>query len=182
MNQQGVTGFLDAIGAPEDLAAFSAAVRKAGKLTARAHFAPLIRPADAGALDAAVARVVAARSRIRRGSRSSAAPGVTVRNAKLFLDGVIAAPAFTGAMLEPYRTNVGQRRAAALGAGAEPRTGRVFSPPAALGDRASRRWAAPGSIRTCTRTATARSARRLDAIAALRAALPACRRSTGDRA
>ena len=34
-------------------------------------------------------------------------PGVTVRNAKLFLDGVISAPALTGAMLEPYRVNSG---------------------------------------------------------------------------
>jgi predicted amidohydrolase YtcJ len=29
-------------------------------------------------------------------------PGLTVRNVKLFLDGVITAPAFSGAMLEPY--------------------------------------------------------------------------------
>ena len=34
-------------------------------------------------------------------------PGITVRNAKLFLDGVIAAPALTGAMLVPYRRNLG---------------------------------------------------------------------------
>jgi predicted amidohydrolase YtcJ len=33
--------------------------------------------------------------------------GITVRNCKLFLDGVISAPAFTGAMLEPYRRNAG---------------------------------------------------------------------------
>jgi len=105
MNSQGVTSFLDAIGEPEDLAAF-AAVRKAGKLTARAHFAPLISPADAAAIDVAVARVVAKKSRYDEGA-ITAAPGITVRNAKLFLDGVIAAPAFTGAVLEPYRTNSG---------------------------------------------------------------------------
>jgi len=34
-------------------------------------------------------------------------PGITVRNAKLFLDGVISAPALTGAVLEPYRINTG---------------------------------------------------------------------------
>ena len=34
-------------------------------------------------------------------------PGITVRDAKLFLDGVIAAPALTGAVLEPYRVNAG---------------------------------------------------------------------------
>ena len=45
MNAQGVTSFLDAAAAPEDMAAF-AAVRRAGGLTARAHFAPLIEPAQ----------------------------------------------------------------------------------------------------------------------------------------
>jgi predicted amidohydrolase YtcJ len=105
MNQQGVTSFLDAIGWPADLAAFSA-VRKAGKLTVRAHFAPQITAADISTLDAALARIVAARTQYDEGPIVPAA-GVTVRNAKLFLDGVIAAPAFTGAMLEPYRINAG---------------------------------------------------------------------------
>ena len=40
----------------------------------------------------------------------SPAPGITVRNAKLFLDGVIAAPALTGAVREPYfRRGRGER-------------------------------------------------------------------------
>jgi len=105
MNQQGVTSFLDAAGTPEGLAAFATA-RKAGRLSARAHFALLIAPAEAGRLDAAVARVVSLRKQYDDG-RIGRAPGITVRNAKLFLDGVIAAPAMTGAMLEPYRRNVG---------------------------------------------------------------------------
>jgi predicted amidohydrolase YtcJ len=41
MNRQGVTSFLDAAAAEEDMAAF-AAVRQADGLTARAHFAPVI--------------------------------------------------------------------------------------------------------------------------------------------
>ena len=105
MNQQGVTSFLDAAASPEDLAAF-ATVRKAGELTARAHFAPLIEPAEVGNLSAAVARVVSLRKQYDEGG-IGAAPGITVRNAKLFLDGVIAAPALTGAVLEPYRRNAG---------------------------------------------------------------------------
>ena len=44
---------------------------------------------------------------IRQRGIDGGARGITVRNAKLFLDGVIAAPALTGAMLEPYRTNAG---------------------------------------------------------------------------
>jgi len=105
MNKQGVTSFLDAIGAPEDLAAFTA-VRKSGGLTARAHFAPLIEPKEAHTIDAAVARVVAVRKQYDEGPIVRT-PGITVRNAKLFLDGVIAVPALTGAVLEPYRRNAG---------------------------------------------------------------------------
>jgi predicted amidohydrolase YtcJ len=105
MNQQGVTSFLDAVAQPEDLAAF-ATVRMAGKLTARAHFAPPIQPDEAGALSAAVARVVSLRKQYDEGGIGRA-PGITVRNAKLFLDGVIAAPPLTGAVLNPYRRNVG---------------------------------------------------------------------------
>jgi len=100
MSRQGVTGFLDAVARPEDLAAFSA-VRKAGKLTVRAHFAPLIEPKDAGDPAGAVGRVVALAKQYDEGA-ARPEPGITVRNAKLFLDGVIAAPALTGAMVEPY--------------------------------------------------------------------------------
>jgi predicted amidohydrolase YtcJ len=105
MSRQGVTSFLDAIGRPEDLAAFTAA-RKAGKLSARAHFAPLIEPGDADDPAGAVARVVAVARQHDEGA-TLPEPGVTVRNAKLFLDGVIAAPALTGAMVEPYLVSGG---------------------------------------------------------------------------
>jgi predicted amidohydrolase YtcJ len=105
MARQGITSFFDAIGTPDDLAAF-AAVRKAGKLTARAHFAPRILPAQAGDHEAAVAGVVALAHQFDEGALTPA-PGITVRHAKLFLDGVIAAPALTGAMVEPYYINAG---------------------------------------------------------------------------
>ncbi len=105
MQRQGVTSFLDASAEPENLVAF-ATLRKSGRLTARAHFAPVIAPSEVGNLTAAVARVVATRKEYDEGPIARA-PGITVRNAKLFLDGVISAPAFTGAMLEPYRRNAG---------------------------------------------------------------------------
>ena len=105
MNSQGVTSFLDAVAPPEDIAAF-ASLRQAGKLTARAHFAPLIQPSEAGDSANALARVIALAKRYDEG-KISRAPGITVRNAKLFLDGVIAAPAFTGTMREPYFVNSG---------------------------------------------------------------------------
>ena len=100
MASQGVTSFLDAMAPAEDLEAF-AAVRKAGQLTARGHFAPVIDPKQAGDPAGAVARVAALARQHDEGALVPA-PGITLRNAKLFLDGVISAPAFTGAMLEPY--------------------------------------------------------------------------------
>ena len=103
--KQGVTSFLDAGADAKALAAF-AAVYKSHGLTARAHFAPVIDPRDAADARKAVAPVLALRKRYDEGPLR-AEPTVTVRNAKLFLDGVISGPAFTGALLEPYLVNRG---------------------------------------------------------------------------
>jgi len=108
MRRQGVTSFLDAIGNPPDIEAF-AAVEKSGGLTARAHFAPLIRPAEVPNVEAArkaVARVAAISRRYDQGGIRPA-PSLTVRHVKLFMDGVINAPANTGALLAPYLENHG---------------------------------------------------------------------------
>lgn len=105
LNRQGVTSFLDAVGSPEDMAAFTA-VQAAGQLTVRAHFAPLIDVKEGTNPATAVAQVVAHQKKYDQGTIKPQ-PSITVRNAKLFLDGVIAAPAMTGAMLEPYRINAG---------------------------------------------------------------------------
>ena len=108
MNRQGVTSFLDAVGSPEDMAAFMA-LQHAGALTVRAHFAPLITPDEAIDPAGAVAKVVSYAKRYDQGAIQMK-PGITVRNSKLFLDGVIAAPALTGAVLEPYRINAGTQQ------------------------------------------------------------------------
>ncbi|HZQ69668.1 MAG TPA: amidohydrolase [Terriglobales bacterium] len=105
MNAQGVTSFLDAAAAPDDMAAFTT-VQAAGKLMARAHFAPVIEAYEGSDPAKAVAKITSYQKQYDQGAMQ-ARPGVTVRNAKLFLDGVIAAPALTGAMLEPYRKNAG---------------------------------------------------------------------------
>jgi predicted amidohydrolase YtcJ len=105
MSRQGVTSFLDAAAPPESMSAF-AGLQRAGGLTARAHFAPVIEPKEAGDLPGAIARVVAFAKQYDEGAIQPG-PGITVRNAKLFLDGVIAAPALTGAMREPYFKNAG---------------------------------------------------------------------------
>jgi predicted amidohydrolase YtcJ len=103
--RQGVTSFLDADAPPQDMEAFTA-VQAAGELTVRAHFAPQIEIEEAHDPAGGVAKVVAFQKQYDQGA-IKAKPGITVRNAKLYLDGVIAAPALTGAMLEPYRVNAG---------------------------------------------------------------------------
>src|SRR6516162_146670 len=105
LNRQGVTSFLDADAAPQAIAAFTA-LQGAGELTVRAHFDPQISVEEGRDPSGAVAKVVAYKKQYDQGT-IKAKPGITVRNAKLYLDGVIAAPALTGAMLEPYRMNAG---------------------------------------------------------------------------
>jgi hypothetical protein len=108
MLAQGVTSFLDAAAPPESMTAFTA-LQSSGELNLRAHFAPVINPPEASDPALAVSKVVAYRKQYDQGA-FQAKPSITVRNAKLFLDGVIAAPALTGAMLEPYRKNVGSQQ------------------------------------------------------------------------
>jgi predicted amidohydrolase YtcJ len=129
MSAQGITSFLDAIAPPGDLAAFSA-VHAAGRLKARAHFAVPITPPEAADPGAAVAKVVGFAKQYDAGA-IGAAPSITVRNAKLFLDGVIAAPALTGAMREPYRTNTGTAEHPVWAPGSS-RGPAVYFPPAQL--------------------------------------------------
>jgi predicted amidohydrolase YtcJ len=109
LRKQGVTSFLDAAAEQVDIESFTE-VQHAGGLTARAHFAIPIRPAADLNPDKAVATVKAVANRFDQGPVQPA-PTITVRNAKLFLDGVITAPAFTGAMLERYFTNQGTTQA-----------------------------------------------------------------------
>jgi predicted amidohydrolase YtcJ len=66
----------------------------------------VIKPKEAGNLLGAVAGIVAFAKQYDGGAITRQ-PGITVRNAKLFLDGVIAAPALTGAVSEPYLMNAG---------------------------------------------------------------------------
>ena len=105
LRRQGITSFLSAAAYPAEIDAF-AAVQRQGGLTARAHFAPVIRPVDGAQPQAAVAAVADLARRYDQGPLV-AAPTITVRNAKLFMDGVITAPAFTGAMIDPYFSNHG---------------------------------------------------------------------------
>jgi hypothetical protein len=100
LRKQGVTTFLDAAAEAPSLEAF-ATVQRDGLLTARAHFAVLITPPQGRDPKQAVASVKALAQRYDQGEIGPE-PTLTVRNVKLFLDGVITAPASTGAMLTPY--------------------------------------------------------------------------------
>jgi predicted amidohydrolase YtcJ len=101
MRKQGITTFLDAMAVPPSLAAFTR-LQRDGKLTARAHFALLITPDEGRDPKQATAKVIALAH--ADGGALRPKPGITARNVKLFLDGVITAPAMSGAMLEPYQT------------------------------------------------------------------------------
>jgi predicted amidohydrolase YtcJ len=105
MRRQGITSFLDAWTDPETMTAFRTLQRQ-GKLSARAHFAVLVDPDQGATPQDAVADLVRQQTRFDQGP-TRPAPSMQVRHAKLFMDGVIAAPAFTGAMLEPYLVNQG---------------------------------------------------------------------------
>ena len=105
VNAQGVTTFLDAAASAQTLGAFAAAER-AGRLTARAHFAVLIKPPEAADPARAVARAHDLARRYDHGALEPT-PHLSVHNIKLFMDGVITAPDNTGAMLAPYFVNTG---------------------------------------------------------------------------
>jgi predicted amidohydrolase YtcJ len=105
MNAQGITSILDASADKYDVSVYSS-LQQAGKLTVRTHFAILIGAAEGRNPDKAVNSVLELRRQYDQGPLV-AAPTITVRNAKLFMDGVISAPSFTGVMLEPYLVNKG---------------------------------------------------------------------------
>ncbi|WP_229507065.1 amidohydrolase [Pseudoduganella rivuli] len=125
MRRQGVTTFLDAFTDPETLTAYRQ-VQRAGKLTARAHFAVLIDHDK----DAPGKRVAAAVKLARQFDQGDIrpAPSMQVRHAKLFMDGVISAPAFTGTMLEPYWINRGTAEQPDWGPGSDKGPDSYFSP------------------------------------------------------
>lgn len=105
VNSQGVTTIFGAGSGEGDLAAFRT-VHEAGELTVRGVFAIMFSPEDAKDPAAAVATI--RRNAAEFGlSGTAAMPGITIDRAKMFVDGVIQAPAQTGALIEPYLHDVG---------------------------------------------------------------------------
>ena len=105
MAEQGITTFLDAYTDIETLTAYQTLFRR-GELRSRGHFAVLIDAGENYDARAAVAEVVRERKLYDTGDQG-VKPALRVHTAKLFLDGVITAPAFTGVMVAPYFENMG---------------------------------------------------------------------------
>ena len=91
-------------------------------------------------------------------ARPTAVPDIAIDNVKLFFDGVIEYPTQTAALLQAVPGQQGHREGPEVGAGQGPRADLL---PAAGGQGGDRRRSTPPAGRsTCTRSATARCARR----------------------
>ena len=106
MRRQGITSFFDALSGPENGKAFTT-LQQSGELTARALLAIKLDPAAAAADPAKTIAEAKALANTYDQGEAKAAPGVSMRHVKLFMDGIINAPADTGAMLTPYLRNTG---------------------------------------------------------------------------
>ncbi|EJN33816.1 putative TIM-barrel fold metal-dependent hydrolase [Pseudomonas sp. GM78] len=129
MRQQGITSFFDAMSGPENAKAFTT-LAQSGELTARALLAIKLDPAAATAdPDKTIAEAKALASTYDQGE-TKVAPGVSMRHVKLFMDGIINAPADTGAMLTPYLHNAGSEQAPKWTPGKN--RGELYFPPQVL--------------------------------------------------
>ncbi|MBV7490303.1 amidohydrolase [Pseudomonas sp. PDM30] len=129
MRQQGITSFFDALAGPENGKAFTR-LQQSGELTARALLAIKLDPAAAAADPVkTIAEAKALASTYDQGD-VKVAPGVSMRHVKLFLDGIINAPADTGAMLTPYLHNSGTDKAPQWTPGKN--LGELYFPPQVL--------------------------------------------------
>ena len=106
MRLQGVTSFMDAAAGDTQGRIFTA-LQAAGELTSRVLLAIGLSAEEAAADPAAaIAEAKALATRFDQGA-AKAAPGVQMHTVKVFVDGVVNAPADTGALLSPYFSNTG---------------------------------------------------------------------------
>jgi predicted amidohydrolase YtcJ len=129
MRQQGITSFFDALSGPENGKAFTS-LQKTGELTARALLAIKLDPAAAAADPVKTIAEAKALAGTYDQGEVHAAPGVNMRHVKLFMDGIINAPADTGAMLTPYLHNSGTDKAPKWTPGKN--LGELYFPPQVL--------------------------------------------------
>lgn len=129
LREQGITTFMDAAADEAHLRVFKA-LRTAGELTARVNLAINLDPATANSAPAqAIAQAKALAARADAGD-AAPAPGVAARVVKVFMDGVVNAPADTGALLTPYLQNIGTEDAPQWAPGDN--LGQLYYTPASL--------------------------------------------------
>lgn len=108
LNQQGVTMVMDARVSEQQLSAFHQ-LQQRGELTLRFQAAREITPDDTpnvAAVAAAVDKAVAFAKKWHQ-AEWTPAPGIGLRNIKMFVDGVLQYPTMTASLLQPYRVNKG---------------------------------------------------------------------------
>ena len=129
LREQGITTFMDAAAGDAHGKTFKT-LQQAGELTARANFAiNLSADAAASSPKQTIADAKAMAGRIDQGA-PSVAPGLNARTVKVFVDGVVNAPADTGALLTPYFTNAGTDAEPNWTAGTN--LGSIYYPPEVL--------------------------------------------------
>ena len=129
MREQGITSFMDAAAGEVHGQVFKA-LQQSGELTARANFAITLAAEDAASSPKqTIAAAKALAGTIDQGA-PAVAPGLNARVVKVFMDGVVNAPADTGALLTPYLRNAGTDAAPNWVAGTN--VGTVYYPPAVL--------------------------------------------------
>ncbi|MBQ0931162.1 amidohydrolase [Ideonella alba] len=106
LREQGITSFMDAAAGEPHLRVFQA-LRASGELTARVQLALNLDPAEATAHPAQAIAEAQALAQGTARNVDTPAPAVRARWVKAFVDGVVNAPADTGALLSPYLQNVG---------------------------------------------------------------------------
>ncbi len=129
MRQQGITSFFDALSGPENGKAFTT-LQQSGALTARALLAIKLDPAAAAADPTKTIAEAKALANTYDQGETKVAPGVSMRHVKLFMDGIINAPADTGAMLTPYLHNAGTDKTPKWAPGKN--LGELYFPPQVL--------------------------------------------------
>lgn len=106
LRDQGITTFMDAAAGEPHFRVFKA-LRDAGELTARVNLAVNVDANNANNNPTdEIARVKALANQADAGAPTPT-PGVRSRIVKVFMDGVVNAPADTGAVLTPYLQNTG---------------------------------------------------------------------------
>ncbi|KAA0987976.1 amidohydrolase [Pseudomonas sp. ANT_J12] len=129
MRQQGITSFFDAMSGPEMGKAFTT-LQQSGELTARALLAIKLDPAAAAADPGKTIADAKVLANTYDQGETKVAPGVSMRHVKVFMDGIINAPADTGAMLTPYLHNTGTEKAPKWTPGKN--LGELYFPPQVL--------------------------------------------------